>query len=65
MVNNIIMARINIIENIFEKKVKTFNGYDDQSIEAIIRECTEEDVYSSVMCECYDCETGETFAHNT
>ena len=54
------MATVRIMNNILEKKIDTFS-IESGTVESIIREHTDGNVYDGLMIECYDPETGETF----
>lgn len=55
------MARLNVVDNILENKVKTFDVNSGKNIESLIREYTDGNAYDSVLVECYDADTGKTF----
>lgn len=54
------MATIRIQNNILDNKVDTFSA-EDVTIETLIREHTDGNVYNDTIVECYDPETGKTF----
>ena len=54
------MATIRIQNNILDNKVDTFSA-EDITIETLIREHTDGNVYNDTIVECYDPETGKTF----
>ena len=55
------MATVRIQQNILDNKVDTFSVESGITIETLIRERTDGDVYSSTLVECYDLETGKTY----
>lgn len=55
------MATVRIINNILENDVKEFSVEKGISVGDIIKEHTDGDIYSGVLVECYDAETGKTF----
>ena len=55
------MATVRIQKNILDETVDTFSINEGLTIESLIREHTDGDVYDGVLVECYDAETGKTF----
>lgn len=55
------MATVRLLNNILEDKVDTFSVKKGTTIEQVIREHSDENVYEGVLVECYDAETGKTY----
>ncbi len=55
------MATVKFLNSIFEKDYETFSIKKGTSIENIIREHVDENVYDGTLVECYDLETGKTY----
>lgn len=55
------MATVRIQKNILEETVDTFSVEKGTTIESIIREHTDGNVYDGTLVECYDLETGKTY----
>lgn len=54
------MAVVNIQENIFENDVKNVIAKEGMTVADVIKENADY-LYDTIMVECYDCDTGETF----
>lgn len=55
------MAVARILNNILDEKVDEVSIEKGSTIESVIRDFTEGDLYTGTLVECYDSETGKTF----
>lgn len=55
------MATVRIQNNILENKVDTFSVEEGITVETVIREHTDGNIYEGLLVECYDVESGKSY----
>ena len=55
------MATVKLLNNILSEEMKVFSVNEGVTVESIIKESVDENIYSGTLVECYDLETGKTY----